>query len=215
MGESDVRVLVIDGVRLRRDLLVTALRRESVVAEGTGDAEQAARLVAEDGFEVVLLGTGSLPVCRRVVAADDRVQVIAFGLAGNDDEVMDCAEAGVTGYLLHDQPFDALLATITAAAKGEITCPPAIAAALLRGMGRRGAGVREQASRMTPREREVLVLLEAGLSNKEIARRLSIEIRTVKNHVHNLMEKLNVRRRGEAAALMLSQRFALDLSTGA
>jgi len=213
MGESVVRVLIIDDVRLHRDHLVTALRRESFVVEGTDNADEAARLVADAGFEIVLLGKDSLSICRRVVAADDRVRVIALGLAGADDEVLACAEAGVTGYLLRDQPFEALLSTIAAAAKGEVTCPPGIAAALLRGMGRRGSGVREQARRMTPREREVLIMIEAGLSNKEIARKLSIEIRTVKNHVHNLMEKLNVRRRGEAAALMLSQRFAFDMGT--
>jgi len=141
------------------------------------------------------------------------VRVIALGVTGDDDEVVACAEAGVTGYLLRDQPFDALLPVIASAAAGEVTCPPVIAAALLRGMGRRGSGQRALASRMTPREREVLLLIEAGLTNKEIARKLNIEIRTVKNHVHNLMEKLNVRRRGEAAALMLSQRFAFVAGT--
>jgi DNA-binding NarL/FixJ family response regulator len=93
-----------------------------------------------------------------------------------------------------DQLVAALRRESIAAEGGEVTCPPAIAAALLRGMGGRGAKQRAQADRLTPREREVLLLVEAGLTNKEIARKLSIEIRTVKNHVHNLMEKLDVRR---------------------
>jgi two-component system nitrate/nitrite response regulator NarL len=214
-----VRILVVDDVRLHREQLVDSLRRESFIGHVAGAAggAEAARLTAGGGFDVVLLSTATaegLSICRRVIAGAEHVRVIALGVAGADDEaVVACAEAGVTGYLLRDQPFEDLLSTIAAAARGELTCPPAIAAALLRGMGLRGSGVRARADRMTHREREVLVLIEAGLSNKEIARKLNIEIRTVKNHVHNLMEKLDVRRRGEAAALMLSRQYAFEPGT--
>jgi two-component system nitrate/nitrite response regulator NarL len=70
----------------------------------------------------------------------------------------------------------------------------------MRRMGPRGRP--PGASRLTVREREILGLIDDGMSNKEIARKLCIEVRTVKNHVHNLLEKLSVHRRGEAAALL-------------
>ncbi len=79
-------------------------------------------------------------------------------------------------------------------------CTPRIAALLLRRVAEAAAPRSSGLERLTPRETEIVDLIEQGLSNKQIARRLSIELATVKNHVHNILEKLEVARRGEAVA---------------
>ncbi|WP_167604419.1 LuxR C-terminal-related transcriptional regulator [Micromonospora auratinigra] len=204
-----MRVLVVDDIRLFRDHVLDILGAQPFVerAAGAADAEAALRAVAEHGFRVVLVSLAtrdSLAVCRRLVAACADTRVIALGVSGGDDEVVACAEAGVTGYLLRDESSEGLLRVVAAAGRGEVTCPPPVAAALMRRMGQRGRAPGGPAgeSRLTTREREILGLIDEGMSNKEIARKLNIEIRTVKNHVHNLLEKLEVSRRGEAAALV-------------
>lgn len=220
MGNTDetlVRVLVVDDIRLFRDQLITVLDGHSFIERtgGASNAEEALHQLASHQFGVVLLNmatTGSLAICRRLIASAEQTRVIALGVSGSDDEAVACAEAGVTGYVLRHEPYDALLTAIAAAGRGEIWCPPAVTAALMRRMGRggRGSGASTPASRLTAREREILALIDEGMSNKEIARKLSIEIRTVKNHVHNLLEKLSVRRRGEAAALLRSHHNAFE-----
>jgi DNA-binding NarL/FixJ family response regulator len=205
-----VRVLVVDDIRLHRDNLVVRLQQEPSIAAAAGAAGGADALQQLSGqpFEVVLLSmatTDSLTICRELAAAKP---VVAVAVSGSDDEMVACAEAGVTGYLMRDEPHDELVKVIATTARGETSCPPQVAAALMRRMGPRrdGAGPRTDAARLTAREREILGLIDDGMSNKEIARKLCIEVRTVKNHVHNLLEKLRVHRRGEAAALLRAHR---------
>lgn len=113
---------------------------------------------------------------------------------------------GVAGFLPRDATLDDLAHTLTKVARGEAVCSSSVAGALLRRISTEAHQRTVTADHLTPREREVLVLIEQGLSNKQIAQRLGIEVRTVKNHVHNLLEKLRVQRRGEAAARLRSAR---------
>jgi len=98
---------------------------------------------------------------------------------------------------------------VSAAVRGELPCSPRIAGGLLRRVTALAAErwSREEPYRLTAREAEIAQLIERGLSNKEIARTLCIEVSTAKNHVHSILEKLHVHRRVEAAALL---RPALD-----
>jgi len=96
-----------------------------------------------------------------------------------------------------------LVAALESVGRGELLCSAQTAAALLRRVAALAAGRSAPAqplSNLTRREREIGGLLEAGLSNKDIAVQLGIEVATVKNHVHNVLEKLQVHRRGQAAA---------------
>ncbi|HEX7241600.1 MAG TPA: response regulator transcription factor, partial [Longimicrobiaceae bacterium] len=120
-----------------------------------------------------------------------------------EDVVLACAEAGVSGYVSRGASLDDLVGALRSVARGELVCSPHIAGSLFR----RVAALSERreaspAAVLTPREREILGLIDQGLSNKEISRRLRIELSTVKNHVHNLLEKLQVSRRGAAAACL-------------
>jgi len=203
---TGVGVLVVDDIQLYQDYLISVLEREPFIVDvaGVPDGEAALRVLGQRGFQVVLVNlatANSLALCKELVASACGARVVALAVSGSDHEILACAEAGVSGYLLRDQSLADLVGVIASAARGETSCPPLVAAALMRRMGSPAAD-HPGRSRLTRREREVLDLIEQGMSNKEIARLLFIEVRTVKNHVHNLLEKLKVRRRGEAAAML-------------
>jgi two-component system NarL family response regulator len=129
-------------------------------------------------------------------------QVIVFGLEQEDESVIDFIEAGAVAYVLKSAPPHDLLAAVRAAARGEAAGSPWIVASVLeriRGMApRREPPAGSIPQRLTERELEVLRLLAAGLQNKEIGRELQITVQTVKNHVHSLLEKLEVHNRRAA-----------------
>jgi two-component system, NarL family, nitrate/nitrite response regulator NarL len=112
------------------------------------------------------------------------------------------AEEGTAGYVPRDAGLADLEACVHSVARGEALYTPRMAAALLRRIAALAAERRPQPPRakLTLREREIAALMREGLSNKEIASVLSIEASTVKNHVHNILAKLDVHRRAEAAA---------------
>jgi two-component system nitrate/nitrite response regulator NarL len=130
--------------------------------------------------------------------------IVALGVADVEGDVLACAEAGAAGYVPRDGSIEDLVAAIQCAARGELLCSPRMAGSLLRRVAALAAeqGHHPPALALTGREREVVRLIDQGLSNKEIARQLGIEVATVKNHVHNLLEKLQVHRRSEAAACL-------------
>jgi two-component system nitrate/nitrite response regulator NarL len=147
-----------------------------------------------DGLAAAQAMRDRLPAVRRV----------ALGIREVEPDVIAWAEAGVDGFVSRDASLDDLMATVAAVAAGETLCSPKVAATLLRRVATL-AGERHPAAAhppLTAREHEIVGLIDQGLSNKEIATRLRIELPTVKNHVHNLLEKLQVHRRGEAAAVV-------------
>lgn len=206
----DLRVLVIDDVRLYRDGLVTALRQKPTIsgAAGVRGGDEALLKLNGGCFEVVVLSmttSRSREICQELAGF---TSVVVIAVSGDDDEVVACAQAGVVGYVMRDESDDVLVKVIASAARGETSCPPQVAAALMRRMGPRGNRLPAPrgTARLTAREQEILALIDDGMSNKEIGRKLCIEVRTVKNHVHNLLEKLSVHRRGEAAAIVRGHR---------
>jgi DNA-binding NarL/FixJ family response regulator len=210
-----VRLLIIDDTCLYRDGLAAILGREPWVSAARTAADElgALRHLSKFQPDVVLLNMAtvdSAAILDAVVGTAPAVRVVAVGVLENEDELIACAEAGVAGYLLRSQSLADLVAVVQSVARGETLCTPRTAATLLRRIATLAAERRSPAepARLTAREREILDLIDQGLSNKEIARRLYIEVRTVKNHVHNILDKLNVHRRGEAAALMRAARAA-------
>ncbi|HEY7395615.1 MAG TPA: response regulator transcription factor [Gemmatimonadaceae bacterium] len=195
---SDVR-LYNEGIR---ELLVK--RGGFEITASVTRADDAIRVVAERPPMVVLLDQGmpcSLEALKAIRTANDRVGVIALGVPEQEDCLLDWAEAGVAGFVSREASGAELVTTIESAVRGELVCSPRFSGTLLRQLARRAALDTPAPTRsLTAREIEVLRLIAANLSNKEIARRLGISMATVKNHVHNLLDKLNVRHRAEAVA---------------
>jgi DNA-binding NarL/FixJ family response regulator len=129
-------------------------------------------------------------------------RVVAFAAADADAVLLACIECGIVGFVPRDASGDDLIATIEGALRGEAKLSPQLALSLMQRLaaGSRGSAP-PPATHLTRRERQILALIDEGLTNKEIAQRLQIEVATVKNHVHSILEKTRVRRRGEAAAL--------------
>jgi two-component system, NarL family, nitrate/nitrite response regulator NarL len=206
---SAIRVMVLDDTRLYREGLAHSLGGEEWVAavDTASGAEAALDRVGGFSPDVVLVNmatVGSVAILGAVVGAAPHACVVAIGVSERGDDVVICAGAGVAGYLLREASLADLRATIESVTRGEVRCSPRVAATLVRRVASRAAEGRSGVGRtnLTVRERQILGLIDQGLSNKEIAQRLSIEVRTVKNHVHSILEKLQVRRRGEAAARM-------------
>ena len=203
------RVLIVDDTRLSREALLSFLEGEPWIAalDAAGDLAATIERLRDFCPDVVLLNmatVGSLGIVGAVVGAEGAARVVAIGVSGSEDEVIALAEAGVAGYLLRGASRADLAMTMQSLARGESLCPPQISAALLRRVASMAAERRSLAagSHLTAREHQVLRLIDQGLSNRQIGQHLGIEVRTVKNHVHNILEKLHVHRRGEAAARM-------------
>jgi DNA-binding NarL/FixJ family response regulator len=203
-----IHLLIISGVRFYREGLSEALAgREGVAGCSAAlDAAQARALLgAEPRVDVVLLDV-AVPEARELVAvaarAGARVVVMAVGVA--DDALLEWVELGVAGYVGCDGSLEELCETVEAAARGELRCSPTMTATLLRHLSGLAGMVRTARYagapvRLTSRELEIARLIAGGLSNKGIARQLGIEVATAKNHVHNILRKLQVEHRGEAA----------------
>lgn len=144
------------------------------------------------------------------------VKVVAITLGETEAEVVQLAEAGVSGYVLPDGSIDDLLIAVESAVRGELYCPPRVAYSLLRRVGALAARGDEDEEHsplaaLTTREREILQLVDQGMSNKGIARHLGIEVATAKNHVHNILRKLHVHRRINASIWYRRGGFHLKL----
>jgi DNA-binding NarL/FixJ family response regulator len=206
-GASTIRVFIVAKTRVYRETLAEALGREPGIAVvGTcGDYRELVRRVAQDEVDVALIDPESRESLTAIEASSSPasdVKVIALGVTEDNEEVIAWAEAGVSGFVHHDCSIGDLAIAIDSVARGEMPCSPRIAAALVRHVASLAADrhANGRGTQLTPRELEIVGLIDGGLSNKQIARRLQIELATVKNHVHNILEKLNVQSRLEAAA---------------
>ena len=201
-------LIVVADVRLHRDSIVSGLSRCAAVdvVGSASSAEQALALVPPAGAAIVVLDMvtqGSHDIASTVSARVPEVKTIAFAVGDSEREILGCVDAGVAGYVSRDASMDDLIAAIDSVIRGDLPVPPRIAATLFRQLGTIRKGEREAPSQtLTGRERQILLLIDEGLSNKEIAGRLSIEVATVKNHVHSLLTKMQVTTRGQAAACL-------------
>jgi two-component system nitrate/nitrite response regulator NarL len=210
LGGELIRVFVVAGVRVYREGLEFYLAgTPSISVTGSAAAaDQARRLVPPLRPDVLLLDLGvdtTLSFTREVRAAIPDTKVIGLADARTTVDVVACVESGMLGYLTADTPLPELVTAIRRADRGEATVPPHATARLFDRLVTRAAGGEPRAEpdhRLTARELEILRLIDRGLTNKQIARTLSISVSTVKNHVHHVLRKLRVERRSEATALL-------------
>jgi two-component system nitrate/nitrite response regulator NarL len=143
-----------------------------------------------------------LSFCRWCARAAPEARVIALSAAQSEEEVLRWAESGLAGCIPANASVGDLIEAIERVVRGETVYPPDIVAAALQRAAMLTRDGRRPRRVLTSRQLEVVRLIDQGLSNKEIAQRLGIEVATVKNHVHNILERLDVRRRAEAALRM-------------
>jgi DNA-binding NarL/FixJ family response regulator len=200
-----MRVLIGGPVRLYRESLAHAFGHAGgyeVVGTASTSSEvlELARALGPD----VVLADATMPDLAALARelADRSDKVVILGVSEAEEGVIPLIEAGISGYVTGEASLGDVFTAVDRAARGESVVSPRIVA----GMMQRLAKLKREhisvlgPSSLTSREQEIASLLDEGLSNREIALRLQIELPTVKNHVHNILEKLQVHRRGEAAA---------------
>ncbi len=206
-----IRILLVEDQTLMRQGMKTILDLEpglQVVGEAA-DGEGGVRLALALRPDVILMdvqmpGMDGIEAIAAICAVWPEARVIILTTFSRDDYVFDGMRAGAVGFLLKDTPADHLVQTIRRVHGGEVFIQPEIASRLLREL------IAPQAALIEPlsdREREVLVLLAHGHSNREIAERLVLAEGTVKNHVSNILGKLQAENRTQAADI--ARRYGL------
>lgn len=210
-----INLLLVNEIRLMGNVITAALEDEAdihVVGCVTG-IEAALQLIQEMDVDVALVSTrlpeqGALKLTDAITRLAPETKVLVLGLTEEKKRVLRYVEAGAAGYVLKDDSLDDLVETVRASVDGKVYVSPRITAAMMERLSDLAQMFSEVESSvatdagLTPRELEVLELLGEGLTNQQIAERLVIEVGTVKNHVHSILEKLNVSSRGEAAAYL-------------
>jgi DNA-binding NarL/FixJ family response regulator len=211
-GSQAIRTLIVTDVSLFREGLGRVLAAyPDVLVVGSATPDDDVPTVFQTlRPDVVLVDATTVRASELVPRVTDALhdaRVVAFAIAQEDeDEVVACVEAGVVAYVARRASVEELVAVLRSAAHGEMRCPPHVTATVFRQLARLAPfrTLALQDPMLTPREIEIVGLMEDGLTNKEIARRLGIEVATVKNHVHNILEKLHLRRRAEVGGFLHS-----------
>ena len=215
--ESDsagTRVVVVDDGRLNRECLAAQLRAHGIDAQMAWDLPSLFRQVDAGRLDVILLNVGtpdSVTLLQVSLDIDPATKVVLFGLSmERESEIVAAAEAGVAGLHLRTESFEHLLTLVSNAGKGQAQCSSEVSAILIRRVYAYAAQANPDSSTdsLTARENEILELLEQGLTNQQIASRLSVTLHTVKNHVHSLLTKLGVGSRSEAVTVLRATKYA-------
>ncbi len=215
-----IRIVIVDDHAMvrrgMRDFL--DLHDDLDVVGEASDGLSAVEVVATAQPDVVIMdllmpGLDGIEATRRIKAAQPEVEVVALTSFIEEDRIVGAIEAGAAGFLLKDAEADDLAAAIRAAAAGEVHLDPAVAGIVARRLRGRAAGGSGRAAdgsadapgdrlaRLTPRERDVLAGVARGLSNQAIADELGITERTARTHVSNILAKLGLTSRTQAALL--------------
>jgi NarL family two-component system response regulator LiaR len=207
-----IRVLIVDDHPMMREALRNALSAEADL-EVAGEAVNGAQAVQRTLFlqpDVVVMDLylpvkDGLQATAEILDAWPEARILVITSSTEDEKVLAAVQAGALGYLLKDASRRQFVDGVKAVARGELYLPPGVAEKLARGVrgARAAAGARPQPGGQPPpaltgREAEVLGLLGEGLANAEIAARLGLSESTVRVHVHNLLEKLNLETRSQA-----------------
>lgn len=205
-----IRVIVVDDHEVVRQGLrfVLEQERDIVVAGEYGDGLSAVAAIRSLRPDVVLLdmmmpGTDGLGVLEALREDETRPAVIVLTSFLEEDRVIDAIRAGALSYLPKTAAAEQVVAAVRAAARGDSVLDPGIASMLVRQV--RDGGREDPLKVLSPRERDVLATLSRGRSNREIARRLSLSEETVKSYVSNILTKLGLQDRTQAAIFGLQQ----------
>ena len=208
-GDEKLRLLVVDDqavVRLGFTALLDSQDDMSVVGTA-GDGQQAVRLSGQLKPDVVLMDIrmpvlGGIEATRLLTRAEFPPKVLVLTTFDLDDYVYEALRAGASGFLLKDATPEEILHAVRVIGSGEALLAPAVTRRLIAEFAARSRPVPPpELGRLTPRENEVLLLMAGGLTNAEIAGRLSLAEQTVKSHVSSVLFKLELRDRVQAVIL--------------
>jgi DNA-binding NarL/FixJ family response regulator len=201
---SAARLLLADDHRMLREGLRRSLEGQGfdVVAEA-GDGEEAVRLAGEHRPDVVLMDVtmpnlGGVEAARAIRTSLPDVRVVMLTMHADDDVIASAIRAGADGYLVKDCSIEEVADVVTRVAAGETALTPALAASMLDEVKALATAPAPQADPVTKREEEVLQLIADGCSTPEVAERLYISQKTVKNHLASIYQKLDARDRTQA-----------------
>jgi DNA-binding NarL/FixJ family response regulator len=220
-----IRVLVVDDHELfRRGLEIVLAQEEDIQVVGeAGDGAEAVEKAADLLPDIVLMDVrmprrGGIEACTSIKEVAPSARIIMLTISDEEADLYDAIKAGATGYLLKEISTDEVTAAIRAVADGQSQISPSMAAKLLtefKSMIQRTSEDQRlvPAPKLTGREIEVLKLVATGKNNRDIARVLFISENTVKNHVRNILEKLQLHSRMEAVVYAMREKI-LDLENG-
>ncbi len=216
-SREPVRVLVVDDQELFRRGLVMLLAAEGDI-EVVGEAADGAEAVTVAGRtvpDIVLLDVRMPKVsgpeaCRRIKETAPSASIIMLTMSDEESDLYDAIRGGASGYLLKDSSIDQVAQAVRVVAEGQSLISPAMAAKLLeefKSISKTDAKPAGMSPKLTDRELEVLSLVAHGLNNREIASKLFISENTVKNHVRNILEKLQLHSRMEAVMYAVREKL--------
>ncbi len=217
MTDRGARVLIVDDHAVVREGIRALIEREPgmVVVGEAGSVAEAIRRADETAPTLVVLdlrlpdGSG-IEACREIRARHPAAQVLILTSFGEDDAVMAAVMAGAAGFLLKGSRPGELSAAIRSIADGNSLLDPSVTAGVLERIRKAGSrALDEDLSQLTDQEFRILELIAEGKTNKEIAAEVFLSDKTVKNYVSNILEKLALHRRSEAAAFIAKKRAQL------
>jgi two-component system NarL family response regulator len=219
--DEAIRVLLVDDHALfRRGLQATLALEPGIVVVGEcGDGREALDRAAETLPDVILMDVrmprhDGIQACSAIKEAVPSAKILMLTMSEDEADLYEAIKAGASGYLLKDLPIDEVASSIRAVHTGQSLISPTLASKLLTefaAMVKRGDSAPVPNPRLTPREMEVLRLVARGMNNRDIARDLFISENTVKNHVRNMLEKLQLHSRMEAVVYAVREKL-LDIS---
>jgi two-component system, NarL family, response regulator LiaR len=211
---NKIRILIVDDHGIVREGLQTLINSDrgmELVGEAVDGAEavEKARALRPDVIlmDLVMPGTSGLDAIRAIKAEDGHVRILVLTSYSEDDKVFSAIKAGALGYLLKDAPPPGILDAIRAVHRGESSLHPSIAVKLVREL-REPSELPPTSHPLTEREVDVLRLVAQGLTNQEIAQQLIISEGTVATHVRNILGKLHLANRTQAALYALREGLA-------
>lgn len=200
-----MRVLLADDHALFRAGVASLLRASGIdvvgeAGDGAAAVEQARRLQPDLVLMDITMPDGDgLEATRRIKAELPATRVVIVTVSDDDEDLFEAVKSGADGYLLKNMSEEELSRTLAAVAAGEPALSPALAARVIIELARTGRAPEEVRAALTPRESDVLQLLATGATNREIASALSLTENTVHFHVKNILAKLRLKNRAQAA----------------
>ena len=215
-----IRVLIVDDHALFRRGLEMVLAEEPDI-ELVGEASDGAEAVAKAGEalpDVILMDirmpkSSGIEACRAMKEVAPSAKIVMLTISDEEEDLFEAIRAGASGYLLKDIPYDEVADVVRAVHGGQSLINPSMAAKLLTefaALAKRDGEERAQevpAPKLTDREMEVLRLVARGMNNRDIAKELFISENTVKNHVRNILEKLQIHSRMEAVMVAVREKL--------